>query len=168
MAQRKLLAQLPGYTGFFGIFSGWFPRLYGVGFTVLWRGVHRSMAYKTPIDTPINANLVRFSSKQDAIILHPPTEQQHITNRATSGVRVHTLVEPSAACRSPLAPFPPHGYQCPQTHWTPSLDIDGRIDRCCARHKTANQAPINSEHEPEKTEAGVPWYFWPYPGTGVF
>lgn len=38
------------------------------------------------------------------------------------------------------------------------VDVDGRIDRCFARHKTTvGPALYNGENQLERLEAGVPW-----------
>ena len=44
-------------------------------------------------------------------------------------------------------------------------DVDRRIGRCFARHKTARNSPLNGENQLEWSNADVPSCLWSFPGT---
>ena len=69
-----------------------------------WRAKHRSIrpVTSTPLTYKLNETIRPYQVR--------PTEQQHTTNTALSGLRTHDVVGSSAACRSILVPCacPPH------------------------------------------------------------
>lgn len=73
------------------VFPAWFSPLNGAGFTVLWRARHRSMPASTStLSTSEQYTTTPYAPRNSTIKPH---------KRAMLGVRTHTLVGPSVACR---------------------------------------------------------------------